>query len=127
MLYNNIMNKVWEWLFTKAIAADETYKDFTGWDVPGQAAGQAVGPLGQSDLSSLLATILERFFEIAGGLAFLALIVGAWQYLLAGGDETRAEAGKKTITWAIVGIVLALLFLVIVRAAMSIITGQPIF
>lgn len=114
------MNKVWEWLVTKAYAADAG--KFTIW---GTNTDQ--GPLGvgndDSSLVKLLDVIVTRFAEIAGGLAFIALIIGAWQYLFAGGDESRAEAGKKTITWAIVGIALALLFFAIVKFAVGGVLG----
>lgn len=88
--------------------------DFTGWDKASGGAERS-GFFG-GGLTNLLDNVIIHIAEFAGGLALLALIVGAWQYLLAGGDETRAEAGKKTITWAIVGIVLVLLFYLIIVA-----------
>jgi|GEM_PF-1855805 len=105
------MNKVWEWFITKAYAAGETAKDFNAW---GNSTNK--GPLGSGSFVDTLDSVIVHIAEFAGGLAFLALIVGAWQYLLAGGDETRAEAGKKTITWAIIGIVLVLVFYLIIQA-----------
>jgi len=60
-----------------------------------------------------LNAILEWSLALAGALAFVALLWGAAQYLLAAGDEQKALVAKKTLTYAIVGIVLISLFLAI--------------
>jgi uncharacterized membrane protein YjfL (UPF0719 family) len=60
-----------------------------------------------------LDNILTIIIGIASVLAVLALIIGAFQYLAAAGDPAKAESAKKTITWAITGIVLMMLFYVI--------------
>lgn len=41
----------------------------------------------------------------AGGLAVLFIILGAYQYLTAFGSEEKANKGKSTLTWAIIGLV----------------------
>jgi len=61
-----------------------------------------------------LPAIIEWFINvflvgIMGIAAFIALIVGGFMYLMAGPDATKAEKGKKTITYAIIGLVLATL------------------
>lgn len=54
-------------------------------------------------------TGLTRFLVgIAGVFASVMLAVGGFQYLTAGGDKTRIEAGKKRIQNALTGLILAL-------------------
>lgn len=76
------------------------------------------GALTHSDnpqLIDVLGGFIDQFLIIASGLAIIALFIGAGQYFLSGGDPQRAEAGKNTIMWTIVGMVLLILFYVILE------------
>lgn len=63
--------------------------------------------------ASTLDQIIYYILYIAGALAFIALVVGAWQYLFAAGDPQKASVAKKTITYAIIGIILIMLIFTI--------------
>ena len=54
---------------------------------------------------NLLQTIITWVLAIAGSLAMLMLIYGGIRYILSTGDEKRLEGAKKTILWAIIGII----------------------
>ena len=74
------------------------------------------GPVtGVNSASQLITRIIEILLAIAGLLAVIFLIVGGFRYITAGGNEETAEAAKKTITNAIIGIVIIILSFVIVR------------
>lgn len=62
----------------------------------------------------LLPTITRTVIALAGGLAFLFMIVGGIQILTAYGNEEKIQNGKKTLTYALVGLVIALLSYAIV-------------
>jgi len=51
----------------------------------------------------------------AGLVALLLVIFGGFKYMTSGGDQKAVEGGKKTITWAIIGLVVILLSFAIVR------------
>jgi hypothetical protein len=76
---------------------------------------------GQSLISSnitiqtIVANTLNLLLSIFGILAIIALVVGGGTYLTAYGDEKKIDTGKKIITYAIIGIVVALAALVIVQ------------
>ena len=53
--------------------------------------------------------VASIIFGVAGYLAVLFVIYGGYLYMLSQGDPGRAAAGKKTITNAIIGIVLCAL------------------
>jgi len=77
------------------------------------------------DIEIVLRAALKGFIGIMGVLAVLMFIIGGYNYLLAYGNEEKAEKGKKTILWAIVGIVVTLLAWVIVSEVWKITTGGP--
>jgi hypothetical protein len=65
-------------------------------------------------LSQVLGNVLSFLLAVLGVVALLALILWAFLYLTAAGEPDRADTGKKIITYAIIGIVVALAGLVII-------------
>lgn len=62
-----------------------------------------------SDIGILISNIINMALAAAGLVAVIYLVIGAFQYFTAYGDESKAESAKKTITWAIIGLVVIIL------------------
>lgn len=75
----------------------------------------ACGPAGQVTASGLILSFIQIALAIVGILAVLFVMIGGFRYVTAHGNEEQAEAAKKTLTHAIVGVVLVVLAFVIVR------------
>jgi len=60
-------------------------------------------------IECLLANILATAVTFIGLAAFVMIIYGAFLFLTSGGSSKGTEAGKQAITYAIIGIVVALL------------------
>ena len=58
------------------------------------------------DLVSIVENIISIAIRLAGVAAFIMLIIGGFKYLTSGGDPKAAESARKTITYAILGLVL---------------------
>jgi hypothetical protein len=95
-----------------------------------------MGPLLPSDpdrydlntVTQVIVTAVNIALMIAGGIAVIYVIIGAYYYLTAYGDEEKVSTGKKTITWAIIGIVVIFSGELIVRAIWHFASGtNPIF
>ncbi len=79
----------------------------------------ASGPLpsqvaGALTLSQIAMNVLTFLLSIVGVLAVIMMVVGGISYLTAAGNEKQADTGKKIVTYAIIGIVVALSSLVLV-------------
>ena len=61
-----------------------------------------------SDLEFILQRVLGLIITLAGIASFIMIIVGGFKYLFASGDPKQAESAQATITWAVVGLVIAL-------------------
>lgn len=70
-------------------------------------------------LSSLALKVLNFLLSIIGVLAIIMLVIGGLIYLTAAGDENKAETGKKIVTYAVVGVGVALAALVITTQVAS--------
>jgi len=72
-------------------------------------------PVTLQDLEVVFSRIIEIVLGLAGVVLFLMLIMGGFRFITAGGDPKAIEGAKKTLTYAIGGIVLIALSFLILR------------
>lgn len=63
-------------------------------------------PLGQISPAVLVGNIIQYALGFVGVAALLVFIWGGFQYFLSMGDAKRAESGRKTVVYAVIGLVL---------------------
>jgi len=84
------------------------YAQTTPWAVCGVGKeNAAMSPLSK-DLSALMGNILKHPITIIGIAAFVMFLIGSFRYLTAGANSKGVESGKNAISFAILGIVVAL-------------------
>lgn len=64
----------------------------------------------------IISNILAVFTTIVGLAAFVMLLMGGFLYLTSGSNSKGTEAAKQTITYSIIGIVVALMAFFILQA-----------
>ena len=106
-----------------AIACPPNYSDTTGAGVciPDQTG------LSAASVSYLLEVLLKWLLGFVGILGVLAFVISGFQYLTAAGDEDQAKVAKRNITYAIIGVVVALSGLIVITAIDSIFKGTASF
>lgn len=75
---------------------------------------------GALTIKQIAERVLTLLLSVIGILGIISLIIGGGMYMSAYGDEKRIDTAKRIITYAIIGIVVALAALVIVRQVMNI-------
>lgn len=65
---------------------------------------------------SYILSIIDLLLRFAGILCFVLVLYAAILYTVAYGDEAKAETAKKTMTWAIIGLVVVAISALIVNA-----------
>lgn len=70
---------------------------------------------GEQGINDIIITVLNIVIGVAFIIAVLFLVIGGFRYITAQGNEESAEAGRKTIINALIGIVVIILSFVIVR------------
>ncbi len=80
-------------LISSAFAADEN-------DIP--------TPLPFDNIESLIWTIVNYLLYIAGIVAVVFIILGGYQYMSSQGNEEASKKAQKTITYAVIGLVIVL-------------------
>src|SRR6185436_10706726 len=66
-------------------------------------------PLSTNELTATFLVIIQGFLGIIGIWAVIFIIVGGFQMVMSAGNEEAIAKAKKTITWAVLGLVIALL------------------
>jgi len=85
--------------------------------------GQTPATIG--DLQAVFSNVVGFALGFGGIILFIMLLMGGFKYITAGGDPKAIEGAKKTITYAIFGIVLLALAFLIIRLIEQI-TGVPV-
>lgn len=86
----------------RLVHADETKWQRT--TIPGVSPEPAVF----EDLEYVMNKGLEAIFALGGLVAFAYFVIGGFKYLTAGGDEKTIDTAKKTITYAIIGLLVVI-------------------
>ncbi|OGM05443.1 hypothetical protein A2125_01255 [Candidatus Woesebacteria bacterium GWB1_43_5] len=69
-------------------------------------------PAQLKDIEVVFSNIVGAAIALAGIVLFIMLVIGGFKYLTAGGEPPKIESARKTLTYAILGIVfIALSFL----------------
>ncbi|MBI2054366.1 MAG: TrbC/VirB2 family protein [Candidatus Staskawiczbacteria bacterium] len=77
-------------------------------------------PLRPNDLPALLEAISSTVAKLVGVIATIMIVVAGIMYLVSGGNPQKMEAAKKTLIYAIVGLVIAVLAVSIIAAVKEI-------
>jgi type IV secretory pathway VirB2 component (pilin) len=72
-------------------------------------------------LQEFLLNVLKLLLSIVGFLAIISMVIGAIWMFTAVGDDERYELGKKTATYSIIGLVIALSALMIAQQVINLI------
>ena len=82
-----------------------------GWAAVSSCAGFGTA----LTLVQVATNILNFLLSVVGVVALIMLVVGAFMYLTAAGDESRIDTAKSIVKYSIIGITIALAALVLVR------------
>ncbi|MDP4007948.1 MAG: pilin [Candidatus Peregrinibacteria bacterium] len=66
-------------------------------------------------ITDLIPTLIRGAINLLGGITIIAIMYAGIQYLTAFGDDTKLEAAKKNLIYAIIGLMIAMFSYTIVR------------
>ncbi len=74
-----------------------------------------VGGSSQADLMTLIYNLINWAIGIAALVCVVVLIASGYKYITAAGDENKVESATKTLTFAIIGLVVCFIAVILVR------------
>jgi hypothetical protein len=78
-------------------------------------AGSQSGVVTIQGLECLFANIFNVFLTLLGLAGFVMMIIGSFRWLMSGGNTKHTEAARATMTYAVIGIVVALSSFIVLR------------
>lgn len=99
---------------------EQNFTEFGG-GTPGPLANNCYTP-GEG-----VSKAIKIAFTLVGILTVLFIVIGGFRYMTSAGDEKRAGSGKKTIQWALIGLVCVLFAYAIVTIATRLTTTTQLF
>lgn len=91
-------------------------------DVAGQTAG-----LEKTDIATIVGRIIGVFLGLLGIVFLILIIYSGWLFMTAAGSEDRVAKAKKTMTSAIIGLIITISAYAITLFVIRTITGEGIF
>jgi len=82
------------------------------------------GISGSRDAGALIISVIQVLLLVAGSVAVIFFIIGAFQYIAARGNEESAEKAKKTMSASIIGLVLIIMAFAIIYIVTNALTGE---
>ncbi len=76
-------------------------------------------PTAYCDLQQMFLLIIRDFLQLLPIAAVLFIIIGGFQMVLSAGNEERLAQAKRTVLWAIFGLVIGVLSFSLVAATQS--------
>ncbi len=75
-------------------------------------------------ITDIINTIMQWILALIGVIAVIAFVIAGILYLTAAGDEDRMQQAKRAMIYAIIGVIVALVGLVILRAVYVMLQGN---
>ena len=95
---------------------------------PGLALAQFSNPTGtglpEGSIMSIVKSIMNWLLILVGILGVIGFAIAGILYLTAAGDEDRIKTAKSAMMYSIIGVIVALLGLVILKAAAGMLGGS---
>lgn len=85
----------------------------------------AVNSKYSNDFAGLFLFLVESSLTIVAILSIAFIVWGGYQYITSAGNEERSQAGKKTLSNAIIGLVIVVLSYIIVTVLINLLKGSP--
>lgn len=70
-------------------------------------------------ISVIIANVIKIAAELGSGIAVILILIGAFYYFTAFGNEEKATKGKTIVMWAIIGLIVIILANVIIFTVTS--------
>jgi hypothetical protein len=80
--------------------------------------------LPSGSIMNIVKSIMNWLLALVGILGVIGFAIAGILYLTAAGDEDRIKTAKSAMTYSIIGVIIALLGLVIIQAASSMLGGN---
>lgn len=117
--FGNAVEDVGDWLTSGGSSTSTSFTDFQGGLQAPSKEGYAGSLTQASDAREFVLNVTNFILGFLGLTAVIVIIYGGFVYVTAAGDESKTEKGKKSVTYAIIGILMILASFAIVNTVLQ--------
>jgi len=77
-----------------------------------------------TDINIVIGRIIQIILGLSGTAALVMFVWGGFLWLISAGEQKRIDAGKKTITWAVIGLLVIFTAYIAVEFLITALTGS---
>jgi hypothetical protein len=81
----------------------------------------------QDSVVTIIGKVVKILLFVSGAITVLFVIIGGFMYVTSAGNEEQATKGRKTVTYALIGIIIIILSYVIVTAVVNLVQNRTLF
>ncbi len=130
-----VVSLLFAFCLSPALAAAQTPYIAAAGEASKQAACETIGAINAdtscgddgsesgSNLTDLIANILQILSLVAGVIAVIMIIIGGLKFITASGDANGIKSARNTLIYAVVGLVIVLMAQIIVHFVLGKATG----
>jgi len=89
----------------------------------GLGSGTLPNFAGASSFRGIISLVVNALLAIASTIAVIFIIIGGYQYVTSGSSSEAQSKAKKTLVWAVAGLVAVILSAVVVNTLISLFSG----
>ena len=82
---------------------------------------------GLDPVAIIIENVMMWLLGVVGFIAIIAFVISGMQYLLSAGDQNMIETAKRNMKWSIVGVIVAIIGFVIIKAVDAMLRGYMAF
>lgn len=98
-----------DWIICDQEEENTSFVDFQGDYSPPEAEGYAEGITQTSSAREFVVNVTNFVLSFLGLAAVVVIIYGGFLYVTAGGESEKADKGKKSVMYAVMGIIVVLI------------------
>ncbi len=80
--------------------------------------------LPEGTITQIVTGIMNWLLVLVGIFGVIGFAIAGILYLISAGDETKAEKAKNAMLYSIIGVIVAILGMVVIKAAQTMLGGQ---
>ena len=83
-------------------------------------------PLGGASIPTIIGRIIKAALGVSGSLALIMFIYGGFIWMTSGGDKEKITKGRKTLVWAVLGLVIVFTAYILVDVVLTALTSGDV-
>ena len=108
--------------FAVAVAAPSLLKEVKDIATLGAGGGPPTAISGAKTIQEIVTDVMQFLLVLVGVSSVISFIIGGIMYITSGGDQTKADSGKRVVTYSIIAVCVSGASLMIIKQVLALLS-----